>query len=32
VRREGSEVVIEVGDDGAGLDREAIRSARSSAA
>src|SRR5690606_28540067 len=25
VRREGSEVVLEVGDDGAGLDREAIR-------
>ena len=25
VRREGSEVVLEIGDDGAGLDREAIR-------
>jgi chemosensory pili system protein ChpA (sensor histidine kinase/response regulator) len=25
IRREGSEVVLEVGDDGAGLDREAIR-------
>jgi chemosensory pili system protein ChpA (sensor histidine kinase/response regulator) len=29
--REGSEVVLQVGDDGAGLDRDAIRTRRSNA-